>query len=88
MTLFCTVCKAEIPPERIKRASTCSLSCQKELNRLRVAERAKKKCRLCGRKFRSATKLDPVLSQHTPLAASKAVELTRNFIRNRFERIS
>jgi hypothetical protein len=88
MTLFCTVCKSDIPPERVKRAVTCSPVCAKELNRLKVADRAKKKCRLCGRRFKSATKLEPVLTQHTPLVATKAVELTREFIRSRFERLS
>lgn len=53
MTVFCVLCKSEIPVARQRRASvTCSPACQQEYRHQRRNERALWKCRLCGRKAR------------------------------------
>jgi hypothetical protein len=53
MTLFCTVCKSEIPEKRIRRgACTCSTECKKQLRRIRAALRDKSVCKYCGARKR------------------------------------
>jgi hypothetical protein len=49
--LCCTVCKSEIPPERIRRkATTCSHECGKIGDTIRRnAKVAGRRCRLCNR---------------------------------------
>jgi hypothetical protein len=54
MILRCQVCQAEIPEDRLKRKSgTCSIECMREVKRLRRDLLAVRRCRLCGRSFRS-----------------------------------
>lgn len=53
-TLFCTVCKGEIPEKRIRRgASTCSPECRKVHRKIQAARRAKSICKYCGARKRS-----------------------------------
>ena len=53
-----------------KRGYFCSPECERALNNQKRAERAEKKCRLCGRVFRRPrTKREQegaVLTEHTP----------------------
>ena len=63
------LCLGDIPAERARRkAVTCSDECQREYRRIRRQEAAGIKCRLCGRRFRRWSKLDPVLMAHQPLS--------------------
>jgi hypothetical protein len=53
MTTFCILCRAEIPEKRQRRGGvTCCAEHGREYRRQRCAERAKRFCRLCGRKAR------------------------------------
>ena len=89
MVTFCIMCRELIREDRQRRgAVTCCPDHAKEYRRQRRAERAKKSCRLCGRSAKRSKAVEPVPHEHTPLATSKAVELTHDFIRNRFERVS
>lgn len=55
ISLHCVICTGEIPEDRARRrARTCSLDCQRLLNNLKREQHASRKCRLCGRRFRTA----------------------------------
>ena len=59
------LCLGDIPAKRARRrAVTCSEQCQREYGRIRRQEAAGTKCRLCGRRLRRSSKLDPVLVEH------------------------
>jgi hypothetical protein len=61
--IFCVLCREEIPPERTaRRAVTCSERCAKEYRRQARQDRAGKKCRLCGRRFRKARPVEGTVS--------------------------
>lgn len=67
MTIFCTVCKVEVPEKRAIRGSHfCSNSCHGEYRRARRSWRASKACRLCGRPLKQRRKEAPVPTAHTP----------------------
>jgi hypothetical protein len=65
-SLFCMVCRGEIPllRARSKKARTCSDQCQAEYRNRMRQERAGKKCRLCGRAFRRKREGGVVLMEH------------------------
>jgi hypothetical protein len=70
VTLYCVLCRAELPPDRIKpKVKTCSDDCAREIKRLFRQERAKKECRLCGRKFRRVANLGAVPQAHAEATA-------------------
>lgn len=63
MKTFCIHCRKPIPSERAaRRAVTCSGRCQKEYRRQARQDRAEKKCRLCGRRFRTRRPVGNVLA--------------------------
>jgi predicted nucleic acid-binding Zn ribbon protein len=65
MTTFCILCRTLIPEDRQRRgAVTCCSDHQKEYRRQRRSERALRFCRLCGRKARKPTRVEPVLHEH------------------------
>jgi hypothetical protein len=74
MTLFCMVCRGEMPEDRARRkkANTCSDQCQTEYRRRMRQERAEEKCRLCGRRFRRSRNLDAVPMEHKGFNAEVA----------------
>lgn len=78
MTIYCVLCRAEIPEARERRgAVTCSPEHSKEFRRQKRAEHAKRFCRLCGRPTRKSkipllttlsektSLLEPVLNAHS-----------------------
>ena len=69
MQLFCMVCTGEMPEERArqKKARTCSDKCQTEYRNRMRQERAEKKCRLCGRRYRKQPSQGPVLQEHSAI---------------------
>ena len=66
MTLFCQVCRGEIPEDRArqKKPRVCSEACKAEYRRLMGLARDKRICRLCGRRFRKARSLESVNTDH------------------------
>lgn len=100
MTLFCVVCKSEIPLKRARRhAVTCSDDCGKNLNLERLRDVRKRKCKACGRRFRTKTQegarwtpqtaipVAVVFDENVPKLDS-IIRVNPDFIRNRFERLS
>lgn len=52
MTRFCTICREPIPPQRLNRGSAyCGDECRRVAKNEARAELARKKCRLCGRRY-------------------------------------
>lgn len=89
MTLFCTVCKAEIPEKRARRhAVTRSDECGKTLNLEKLRDVRKRKCKACGRHFRIRKQEDARWTPQTAIPAKSDSSENADFIRNRFERIS
>jgi hypothetical protein len=70
MRLFCMACRGEMPEERArkKKARTCSNKCQAEYRNRMRQERAERKCRLCGRRYKKKRSGEPVLMEHNDFA--------------------
>lgn len=75
METYCILCREPIPLKRsVRRAVTCSETCAKEYRRQARQDRAEKKCRLCGRRFRKARFLESTLEK-SDAKASDAVTI-------------
>jgi hypothetical protein len=64
--LFCMICRGEMPEKRArsKHAKTCSDKCQTDYRNRMRQERARRICRLCGRRYRQPRNGGPVLMEH------------------------
>ena len=67
MTVFCVMCRNEIPEKRVNRGSHFSAKIATKRPAQRRSWRASKNCRLCGRAARSPKKLKAVPTEHKPI---------------------
>jgi hypothetical protein len=70
MQFFCMICRGQMPEERArtKKARTCSDKCQAEYRNQMRQERAGRKCRPYGRRYRKHRSPEPVLMEHNRIA--------------------
>ncbi len=88
MKTFCILCTQPIPPHRqARRGVTCSDACAKEYRRQARQDRAEKKCRLCGRRFRTRKPAESDLGSAAPLVSPEPEKSRSGLVLSEHSRI-